>query len=829
MQFTSIKYSNQEKPIPKFEVLDQLLIPVEKVYIPVKTVDDTWRVIRDMNVRGAPLIAIVAVLGLTVEAIDGEVSGRFSTKEAFFDWFKMSIDHLRTSRPTAVNLFTAMNELEVLINRMVDEKKKTSEIKEFVTAIQTYSENLLAEDVATNKRMGAIGADAVVAATGKSKDIRMLTICNTGSLATAGFGTALGVIRSLHSKGILEKVYACETRPYNQGSRLTAFELVEDGLPGCLITDSMASSLMKNGSVDAVVVGADRVAANGDTANKIGTYQLAVACKHHGIPFFVASPLTTVDLNIQSGSQIPIEERSPLEVTHVKGIQIAPTDIEVWNPGFDVTPSDLINGIITEKGVAPRVNATIDMPGFLSQVNAEEVNSNSEDKVNMESFDTLSYTDMNNKKLLWYLKTYVPDQWQALGGSTTMPIVKEVGDGNLNLVFIVSSSCGNYSTIVKQALPYVRCVGESWPFTLDRAYFEFTALSEEAKCLDGCTLVPEVYHFNRTLALMVMRYIEPPHIILRKSLIQNEILPTLAHDVAHFLAHTLLKTSSIFLSGKEFREKVSFWSKNSELCELTESVIFTEPYIQHSNNNFLAEIESVVVNQIQNSKINQNLIERVTYFKQKFVTCAEALLHGDLHTGSIMCKPSSSFVIDPEFAFYGPMGFDLGLYIGNMFLSFFSQKGHQNNQEYSEWVLNEIRTVWILLKEKMTAMILEKESGAAGKDGEMLRGAPGLSDTSKSLFIDSFFRSLLSDSMGYAACEMIRRIVGIAGVEDLQTIENSTKRASCEKRALALAVRLLCAFSDNSISPDQGFEEVIAFAKLLDNREVENIFTSSSN
>jgi eIF-2B alpha/beta/delta-like uncharacterized protein len=227
----------------------------------------------------------------------------------------------------------------------------------------TEAEQMLSADVATNISIGNFGAAKILEMTGKAS-IKVMTICNTGSLATAGYGTALGVVRSLHTLERLDHVYACETRPYNQGARLTTFEIVQDKLPGTLITDSMASYLMATKGVDCVVVGADRVAANGDTANKIGTYQLAIAAQYHGIPFFVAAPTTTLDPHTSDGSKIHIEERPESELTTIFGQKIAPDGIKAWNPAFDVTPSHLIAGVITERGVVGQ-SSKFDITGKL--------------------------------------------------------------------------------------------------------------------------------------------------------------------------------------------------------------------------------------------------------------------------------------------------------------------------------------------------------------------------------------------------------------------------------------------------------------------------------
>jgi methylthioribose-1-phosphate isomerase len=301
----SLKYSRGY-----LSVIDQLKLPHELEYIPVSNSTDAWNVIRTMQVRGAPLIAITAALGLAVEAENRR--GDFKTALEAADFLLEQMQYLRTSRPTAVNLFVATDELSAQVRIFESEIDATADsvLDKYITA----AEKMMTDDVATNKAIGAHGAKRILEIVNRPK-IRVLTICNTGSLATAGYGTALGVVRSLHEMGKLEHVYACETRPYNQGARLTAFEIVQDKLPGTLIADSMASALMSVKGIDCVIVGADRVAANGDTANKIGTYQLAIAAKYHNVPFFAAVPTTTLDLSMASGAEIHVEERPAEELT----------------------------------------------------------------------------------------------------------------------------------------------------------------------------------------------------------------------------------------------------------------------------------------------------------------------------------------------------------------------------------------------------------------------------------------------------------------------------------------------------------------------------------
>ena len=293
----------------RLELLDQRLLPDKTEYLACRSAEEVARAIRDMVVRGAPAIGCAAAFGVVLSKGS---SGSFEV--------------LAKSRPTAVNLFWALERM-----------KKAKDLE--AEAIAIYD-----EDLAANRAMGKLGAELIPEAA------RVMTHCNTGALATAGYGTALGVIRASKGKNI--SVIANETRPYLQGARLTAWELVQEGIPCTLITDSMAGHLMSKGEVDVVIVGADRIAANGDVANKIGTYPLAVLAKRHGIPFYVAAPLSTFDPKIPDGSRIPIEERPAAEVTGYSGTRWAPEGVSVRNPAFDVTPAELITAIISEKGIA---------------------------------------------------------------------------------------------------------------------------------------------------------------------------------------------------------------------------------------------------------------------------------------------------------------------------------------------------------------------------------------------------------------------------------------------------------------------------------------------
>ncbi|XP_020581616.1 methylthioribose-1-phosphate isomerase isoform X1 [Phalaenopsis equestris] len=344
-------------------LLDQRKLPLETVYLDILNAADGWNAIRDMVVRGAPAIAISAALSLAVEIFNLDFSGTSLEAASFL---VKKLDYLVSSRPTAVNLSDAATKLQNLVLKTVE---TTDEAKLVFQTYITAAERMLIDDVNTNKAIGFHGANDIQSNLKGSKTVSILTHCNTGSLATAGYGTALGVIRALHANGFLETAFCTETRPFNQGSRLTAFELVHDKIHATLIADSAAASLMKVRTIGAVVVGADRIAANGDTANKIGTYNLAICALHHAVPFYVAAPVTSIDLSLRSGDQIVIEERSPKELLCSDGglgKQVAASGIGVWNPAFDVTPAYLITAIITEKGVIRKALADdFDIKGFL--------------------------------------------------------------------------------------------------------------------------------------------------------------------------------------------------------------------------------------------------------------------------------------------------------------------------------------------------------------------------------------------------------------------------------------------------------------------------------
>jgi methylthioribose-1-phosphate isomerase len=321
-------------------MIDQRLLPTEEKYLTLRSWEEVAEAIKKMVVRGAPAIGVSAAMGL---ALGASQSVGMSVADLEDD-FGYMCQVMSQTRPTAVNLFWAIDRMR----RVFDvEKGNTQDVDMLKAKLVEEAQKIFQEDIAANRAIGRYGAELI------NDGSTILTHCNAGALATAGdYGTALGVIRGARDAGKRVAVIADETRPFLQGLRLTAWELEKDGIPVTVITDSMAGHVMKSGKVDSVVVGADRIAANGDTANKIGTYMVAVLAKTHKIPFYVAAPITTLDLSLKSGDEIPIEERDTKEVTHIRDQQMGPEGVDVHNPAFDVTPNEFIEAIITDKGVA---------------------------------------------------------------------------------------------------------------------------------------------------------------------------------------------------------------------------------------------------------------------------------------------------------------------------------------------------------------------------------------------------------------------------------------------------------------------------------------------
>src|SRR5256886_1972440 len=322
------------------QMLDQRLLPTEEKYLMLRSYEEVADAIKNMVVRGAPAIGVPAAMGLALGA-----NQSVGTSAAYFEYYlKFMCKVMESTRPTAVNLFWAVERMR---RAFAEARTKTNDVEEIRKRLIDEALAIFQEDIESNRALGKFGGELI------ADGATVLTHCNAGALATAGdYGTALGVIRGAIDAGKRVAVIADETRPFLQGARLTAWELAQDNIPVTVITDNMAGHVMKQGKVDCVVVGADRIAANGDTANKIGTYMVAVLAKQHNIPFYVAAPLSTVDLSTATGDDIPIEERDAKEVTHVRDHQMTPDGVGVHNFAFDVTPNELIAAIITDRGVA---------------------------------------------------------------------------------------------------------------------------------------------------------------------------------------------------------------------------------------------------------------------------------------------------------------------------------------------------------------------------------------------------------------------------------------------------------------------------------------------
>src|SRR5690348_4011099 len=318
-------------------LIDQTKLPTEETYVVCRTYQEVATAIRDMIVRGAPAIGVTAAMGIALGVKQSKAPDVATLRNEFGQICRT----IGETRPTAVNLFWAIRRMQQKF-----EAAAPTGLHQLKASIVDEAQQMLVQDIAANQAMGRNGATLMPSSGG------VLTHCNAGALATCGYGTALGVIRAAVEAGKKLQVYADETRPFLQGSRLTAWELMKDGIPTTVISDSMAGAMMKQGKIGAVVVGADRIAANGDVANKIGTYTVAVLAKEHGIPFYVAAPFSTVDLETPDGSRIPIEQRNPREVTHIAGRQMVPEGVEIENPAFDVTPANYVTAIITERGIA---------------------------------------------------------------------------------------------------------------------------------------------------------------------------------------------------------------------------------------------------------------------------------------------------------------------------------------------------------------------------------------------------------------------------------------------------------------------------------------------
>jgi 5-methylthioribose kinase len=374
----------------------------------------------------------------------------------------------------------------------------------------------------------------------------------------------------------------------------------------------------------------------------------------------------------------------------------------------------------------------------------------------------------------------LPSLRAALGGGAGDWTVKEVGDGNLNLVFIVHGPAGGVA--VKQALPYVRLVGESWPLPLSRAHYEHMALTREAALAPG--LVPSVLHYDATLALIVMELLEP-HIIMRRGMIAGTVYPHFADHISTFMAATLFGTSDLALPAAEKKALIGAFAGNTALCKITEDLIFTEPYMIAANNRWTSPQLDAIAAEFRGDLALKTAVSRL---KLKFLSSAEAMIHGDLHTGSVMVTAEETRVIDPEFAFMGPMGFDVGAVIANLLLNYFAQEGHEEapgaRDGYRAWVLSCTIDVWTQFRAKF--LDLWRSGGRGDAYPAALFPADPLEAERQ-----AYMGRLFADTLGFAAAKMIRRILGLAHNIDFEWIKDPDRRARCERRALRLARDLM--------------------------------------
>jgi 5-methylthioribose kinase len=371
-----------------------------------------------------------------------------------------------------------------------------------------------------------------------------------------------------------------------------------------------------------------------------------------------------------------------------------------------------------------------------------------------------------------------------LGGKPADWRIREVGDGNLNLVFIVEGEAGGI--VVKQALPYVRLVGDSWPLPLERSWFEYSALTEQAR--HAPRLTPQVFHFDRAQAMIVMEYLHP-HVIMRKGLIRGVEYPGFAADIAEFLSATLFNTSVLAGTAAEHKARVALFAPNTALCKITEDLVFTDPYREAPLNRWNRPWLDA---QKQAFERDSALKTAAQARKYQFMTSVQALIHGDLHTGSIMLTPTDTRVIDPEFAFIGPIGFDVGAVIGNLLIAYFAQEGHEAaphaRDAYRDWILRQTRAVWTGFHDRFLTLWRAAGGGDAYVAGLFHTGEDRAAMEAERA---RFMRAVFEGSLAFAGAKMIRRILGLAHVEDLEAIADPERRAICERKALRLGRELL--------------------------------------
>jgi 5-methylthioribose kinase len=777
----------------KVQILDQLMLPNEIKFIDLNNCEDAWHSIVKMQVRGAPMIAVVALYGLKMDLKSNEKN--FTSVENLFEFIQEKCVYLKTSRPTAVNLANDLNSLITHIQKLIEnlnsQNKNNNEncgaekIQTLLKSIFDFINKNYSDYQLSATKISNNGAEIILNHPSlKSKtSLNILTICNTGKLAMPGNGTALGIIREIAKRNKLNKLFIPETRPYNQGSRLTAFEALHDNLPGTLITDSMAGILMQNKQIDCVIVGADRITKAGATANKIGTYTFSVLAHFHKIPFYVAAPESTIDYNMLSGKDIHIEERPADELRKIhNSIYIAPKDIKCYNPSFDVTPPQLIEAIITENG-----------------------------SFNFEK--SLGFwKKLDKKEIEIYIKKFLPDFLKIEDKLE----IEDIADGNLNLVYKIKAKSSAFC--LKQALPYVKCVGPEWELSLERINFESASLQFAQRITPQ--LVPKFISFDDDYKILIMEFLEN-HFILRKELINEEQIENLGEILGKYIAQNSFYSSNVHLSPERFREQISFWNGN-KLCALTEQVIFSDPYVNACYNHWTAPFLDGIIAEIRSDK---RLICAVRKLREKFICKKQAIIHGDLHSGSIMVnkQEKSVKVIDAEFAFCGPIGFDVGMLIANFFMNYFSKyakrvkineelnKEDKENGEknklldnlslFESYILEQIKTTWEAFRDEF----LKLWSDPKNRFDEF----PGMFEAKMHADIliqiqDDLLKKIFEETLGFCGVEIIRRIIGIAHNADFETIENLELKGKSEIKALRFAIDII-----NNMKRFERIEEVL--------------------
>jgi 5-methylthioribose kinase len=390
------------------------------------------------------------------------------------------------------------------------------------------------------------------------------------------------------------------------------------------------------------------------------------------------------------------------------------------------------------------------------------------ERLNMEVVERQGYRPLNADTLGPYLAQR-PAVAAQLGGNPSEWTITEEGDGNLNLVFMVRGPAGRM--VAKQALPYARVVGESWPLTLERSFFEAQALKIQSRYAPQH--LPEVYFFDHELALIGMEYLHP-HVIMRKGVVEGVQYPLFAEHIATFLAETLFRTSDLCLAAAEKKEMMSTFCKNVELCKITEDLIFTDPYYLSDNNRWTSPQLDDIAETFRTTGAYRIAISEL---KERFLCVPQALLHGDLHTGSIMLTQSDTRVIDPEFAFYGPIGFDVGILLANLLMGYFARE--------DEWLLEQTEQIWTQFKAKFLQL------WETNHTGDLWPARAYDIDDTHSIFQDRYIARIFNDTVGYTGAEITRRILGLAHAEELESISDPDHRAICERQALTLAGRLL--------------------------------------